>query len=267
MGSLTVRHSVWGKENAMIRMIIVDNEPWAIIGLKTIINWEALGFDICDSCSSGEEALESIEKFKPDVIFTDIRMPGGMSGIELIAKLREEGIRSDVIIISAYSDFNVAVDAIKYGAYQYLLKPLDRDQVAELAADLKKKYSSGDESTESRPYIISQNTTVASIQKYLYDNYTEDIPLQKLASKFYLTETYLCDIFKKYTGKTISSFVRDIRLGTACRLLKGSDKTLNEISNEIGYNSYSYFGKLFKNEFGLTPDEYRSKYIKGNDNA
>ena len=118
----------------MYKAIIVDDEIWAIRGLSGIIPWEKFGFTICATCTGVDEALAAIEKHNPEIVFTDIRM-SQKSGLELINSTSAANNRLFplIVIVSAYKDFEVAKHAIKKGVFDYLLKPLERDVVADVA--------------------------------------------------------------------------------------------------------------------------------------
>lgn len=249
----------------MLKVIFVDDEPWALQGLAAILPWRDLGYEICALCSSGEEALEEIQKQQPDVVFTDIRMPD-MSGIELIAQLRGKGFQTAVVIISGYSDFEVAWEAVNYHAYHYLLKPLEHGRVEAVAKELARTLGGGkvseeekrrDQTAKKGGFSYVRHPAAADLQFYLASHYAEEISLKKLSELFYLTETYLCDLFKKHTGVTVLAFLRGVRLHHACRLLREGKLSLPVVAEAVGYNDYSYFGKLFKSKYGITPEEYR----------
>ena len=118
----------------MYKAIIVDDEIWAIRGLSGIIPWEKFGFTICATCTGVDEALAAIEKHNPEIVFTDIRM-SQKSGLELINSTSAVANKLFplIVIVSAYKDFEVAKHAIKKGVFDYLLKPLERDVVADVA--------------------------------------------------------------------------------------------------------------------------------------
>lgn len=101
--------------------------------------------------------------------------------------------------------------------------------------------------------------TAASIQLYLGQHYKEELQLKDLAVKFFLSETYLCDLFKKNTGETILNFLRQLRIHRAMGLLTGTSMTLRQVAEESGYADYSYFGRHFKCVTGMTPDLYRKE--------
>lgn len=339
----------------MYRMILVDDEPWALTGLEEILPWEEYGFTVCARCTSANQALSEIAAQRPDVVCTDIRMPC-ISGIELISHVRERlGLDVEFIIISAYSDFEVARKAINYGAAGYVLKPLEQEEVAATVLRLKerldRKYSSkplavdpddpeslslaasglpaspggerrcfvviaeepctlppdwspipielagvkrpvwfcaaGPQSPQELPvragwslprmngrelgdmirealaafrggFTYSSHPVIAGVQAYLGENFGQNLSLGHLAAHFFLSETYLCELFKKNTGCTVLNFLIQVRLHNACLLLAESGMSLKEIAAAVGFNDYSYFGRIFRRKMGKTPDQYRS---------
>lgn len=119
---------------------MVDDEPWALRGVREIIPWEAYGFTSIDTYQNPQEALNAIIRTKPDVVFTDVRMPG-MTGLELIERCREAGSNALFVIVSAYAEFEYAKKAMDIGATSYILKPLEDTTVHELAQKLQKMLS------------------------------------------------------------------------------------------------------------------------------
>ena len=99
----------------MNRIFIADDEMWIIVGLKRLIEKTGLPFQVIGEANNGVAALEAIEEKKPDILFTDIRMPG-YNGLELLELLNEKGIDIKVIFISGYADFEYAQSAIRLGA-------------------------------------------------------------------------------------------------------------------------------------------------------
>lgn len=128
----------------MFKVLLVDDEPWALFSLENSFEWDKAGFEVVAKTTDPQEALEVIVNQKPDVVFTDIKMDD-MTGIELMKKSRELGIESEFVIISAYGEFSFAKDAIKYGVYQYMLKPIDLEEaqnvIVKLAEHLQSKKS------------------------------------------------------------------------------------------------------------------------------
>lgn len=111
-----------------MKVLIIDDEPPVRESIKLLIPWDKYGvLQVREACN-GEEALEMIERDKPQIVFTDIRMPV-MDGIEVLKRLRERGERLKVIIISGYNDFEYVRSALKYGSFDYILKPIDEEEL------------------------------------------------------------------------------------------------------------------------------------------
>ncbi|MCR4904273.1 MAG: response regulator [Butyrivibrio sp.] len=121
----------------MLKVLLVDDEPHIVQGLKAIIDWEQEGFEVVKSCSNGKEAVDYLKEHTVDFIVADIKMPV-MSGLELLEKIRTEEI-SDAyfVIVSGYADFGFAQQAIKYNCSEYLLKPIDRDALLEVIKNVQ----------------------------------------------------------------------------------------------------------------------------------
>lgn len=113
----------------MLKVILADDEPYIVQGLSLIIDWNQAGFEIIGTANNGQEALELIKSEDPDLIITDIRMPI-MTGIELLEKVRSENISdANFVILSGYNDFEYAKAAMRLGSIDYLLKPIDREEL------------------------------------------------------------------------------------------------------------------------------------------
>lgn len=120
----------------MLSVQIVDDEPIVRLGLRKLIPWEEYGFKVVCEAQNGVEALEQHENYKIDVVITDIEMPI-MDGIEFIKRIRERKIKSVIIILTAYAEFEYAKKAIEYGAAGYILKPIIESQICETLVNIK----------------------------------------------------------------------------------------------------------------------------------
>ncbi|PYI53082.1 response regulator transcription factor [Paenibacillus flagellatus] len=118
----------------MFKVMIVDDEPHIRKGLRTIIPWESFGFVVTAEAEDGAEALERAESHVPDVVITDIRMPR-MDGIELSKELKSRFPDIKVLILSGYNEFAYAKEAMKYGVADYLLKPVDPEELGPILSD------------------------------------------------------------------------------------------------------------------------------------
>lgn len=167
-------------ENERINVLIVDDEPLVREGLKYVIDWDALGFCVCGEAANGTDALQMIRRYNPGLVLLDIRMPG-MYGTELIRLAKEEGFSGYFIILSGYSDFKYAQDALHYGASFYLTKPIDEDALADAASSIREK-------------IENERSRESSLNQYL----------RKAKS------TVLLDLL---TGKELSPAINYVELG------------------------------------------------------
>lgn len=123
----------------MLQVLLVDDEPWVLEGLRTMVNWEKHGFRVCGEALDGPRALAMIEELRPELVFTDINMPA-ITGLELIKRSRQALNRPpQFVILSGYDDFNYAQTAMRQRAVDYLLKPIDEEEIEALLAKLRQK--------------------------------------------------------------------------------------------------------------------------------
>lgn len=115
----------------MKKAILIDDEPLILQAVKKLLERNKLSIEVIGEANNGIEALELIERDKPDLIFLDIRMPL-MDGFGLLKWLSEKNISVKTIILTAYRDFNYASEAIQFGAFGYLVKPIDEAKFIEI---------------------------------------------------------------------------------------------------------------------------------------
>lgn len=112
----------------MYSVLLVDDEPWNVFGLKNLINWEELGYSVIGNANSGLQALDMIIALKPDVVFSDIKMPG-LNGIELLEEINNRKLKTKVVLVSGYAEFEYAQKAVTLGAVDYLLKQIEKEKL------------------------------------------------------------------------------------------------------------------------------------------
>ena len=118
----------------MLKVVIADDEARVCQLILMLADWDGLGMEVAGVASNGLEALELVERLRPDILITDIRMPG-CHGLELIERAKDKFPQLEIIIISGYAHFEFAQTAIKHGVGDYLIKPIKRE---ELMATLEK---------------------------------------------------------------------------------------------------------------------------------
>jgi two-component system, response regulator YesN len=154
----------------MIKVLLVDDEPIITKGLRKLISWESLDCEIVGEACDGEEAYEFILKNRPDLVITDLLMPF-MDGIELVKKLHEEKINTEIIILSGHGEFEYAREALKFGVFEYLLKPVTREQLIDTVQKALKKINSNLMHTEKIERIKAQLRESMPIfkDKFIFD--------------------------------------------------------------------------------------------------
>lgn len=120
-----------------MRIILVEDEPKTREGIINIIQ-KHTGHKIISVAENGEEGIRALEKEQPDLIISDIRMPG-MNGLEMLQKMREKGFDTGVIFISGYSEFEYAQQALKLHAMDYVLKPVDVENFLQVLQNVENK--------------------------------------------------------------------------------------------------------------------------------
>lgn len=186
----------------MYSVYIADDEMWVIVGLKKRIEKTGLPFQVIGEANNGVMALEEIEKKKPDILFTDIRMPG-YSGLELLELLRKKELQTKVILISGYAEFEYAQSAIRNGAYDYLLKPIDQEK---LQIVLERILGDGAGILENEQELVAPST-IRKIMDEIKEHYTENITLTGLAEKYAISVSYLSELLKEHLQLSFSEYI------------------------------------------------------------
>ena len=112
----------------MLRVLIIDDEPVVRAGLKAIIDWESLGYEVIGEAADGHDGLCKLLELHPDLCITDIKMPG-LYGTKMLEQARKGGFDGKVIVLTGYSDFEYARSAIESGVSSFQLKPIEEDDL------------------------------------------------------------------------------------------------------------------------------------------
>ena len=252
----------------MLKVMLIDDEFRILEGLGCLIDWNKSGAEICGSFSDPFAALSAARELLPDLILTDIEMPG-LSGLELIAALRNASPKTTFVILSAYDYFSYAQEAITLGVYRYLLKPLSAQ---DLTALLRQVASEKGVSPASAPLPSAGRDKSASLFEseadslikrsieLIEEKYADpDFKLSAIADSLFVNYSYLSHLFKTKTGKTMFSFLLDTRMNHAAQLLQNTDLPVGDIARRTGYALTKNFHEAFKKYYGESPKNYRHK--------
>lgn len=276
--------------------MIVDDEPLTRNYLKTQIPSIDPRWEFLNEAIDGQDAIEKITNSIPELIITDIKMPI-MDGIELCKQIKEKGLKTKIIILSGYEEFDIAKKAITYGVKDYLLKPIIIDDLiasmdkitTEIESDIKQKnvidavknikYSSKNKADNidndefisileelievfdntSKDKNYSENETIVKVKNYIHFHYYEPLSLTDISNRMNLSPSYLSSIFHKCVGESYIKFLTRVRMEEATKLLKITPPLkIYDIATKVGYISDKHFISTFKSYYKITPGEFQS---------
>lgn len=245
-----------------MKAIIVDDEQHVREGLILLADWDQFGIDTIMEAVDGNEAVKLISEHRPEIIFTDMRMPK-RNGISLLKWIHSAGMPSKTIVVSGYDDFEYMRNAICYKSFDYILKPIDPEILNETLGRAVNEWHQQLKYTEannenSQAEIGGEKNIMQQIEQFLLENYHKDINLQEIADRFYLSREYICRRFKQENQETITDYLTNIRMEKARELLQNPRLKIYEIAFQVGYQDEKYFSKVFKKTAGISPNEYRS---------
>ena len=240
----------------MYKIFLADDEIWVIMGLKKLIEKVGAPFQVVGEASNGVMALEEIEKKKPDVLITDIRMPG-MDGLELMKEIRKKKLDTKVVLVSGYAEFDYAQKAIRMGAVDYLLKPVEAETFAKVLENLEKMLDECGGKQEEQPEEIPNPSALENIVEEIQSRYNENITLTGFSEKHNISAGHLSNLLKERLGMSFSEYITAKRVQKAKELLADERLSVEKVANEVGYKDYFYFTKVFKKAVGISPSKYR----------
>lgn len=267
-----------------IKLLIADDEIAIRKGLEDL-DWESIGISVCYVASDGSEALAAIESMHPDIILTDISMPG-LNGISLARYAYEKNLDCQIVFLSGYDDFAYARSAITYGVFEYILKPSDPREIlvtirnaaealrvsrtlhtsmTSLQGELnvRKIVDMNEQISDPDAAVSKTDKTVRFILSYIEENYMKDISLVTLSNETHFNVIYICRILKKKTGHTFLEILLAVRMIRAAKRLSATDDGIALIASQVGIKDQKYFSQVFKKVFGITPTEYRRSRSTG----
>ncbi|NLC75907.1 MAG: response regulator [Clostridiales bacterium] len=243
----------------MHRIFIVDDEEIVIEGISTIIERYMPDCVVTGSATDGISARNEILEKKPDVLVTDIRIPG-MDGLSLIEDVRQFLPDMICIVISGYMEFEYARRALQMGVKDYIDKPVTIEKLKKSIENLGRFDNVKKAEHEDVPDVKMTETGHSAIDRalaFINDNYDRDIGLSEVASVVDMNPAYLCVLFKENVGESFIKYLTKVRINKAKSLLASGMKVV-DVSGMVGYNDCRYFCDIFKKHENMTPNEYKS---------
>lgn len=279
----------------MYKIIIIDDEPIIVKGLSKTIPWETYNCQVVGTASNGKEGVELIKNQKPDIIISDINMPG-MDGLTMIASIKSQFPKTQICILTGYRDFDYARRAICLGVTRYLLKPskmnelLDALQVmtanlADSATEIQKDIPAAEDTPVSKESSILKDTStlkdtartssseskpeentassfiVKNALQYIDENYQQKIMLSEVAENIYVSQWHLSKLLHRHTGQNFSEILNNVRINKAKELLDNPTLRIGDIAEEVGFVDIAHFSKVFKKIVGISANEYRNTVL------
>lgn len=260
-----------------MKILLVDDEIVALNALKKRVDWVKYGFTEIFTAQDVSLAKDIIEKERIDLILCDVEMPGE-NGLKLIEYVKSAYPRIKSVMVTCHAEFEYVQRAMRYGARDYILKPIDYEELESLllqmvqeiqAEDNREKIGhlveraremkAGDGGTIA-PDVDSNEERLSKVKAYIEEHIQEKITVKDLAELVHINDQYLMRIFKRETGQSILEYITDRRIILASSMLKDTNYSVNFIADCVGCDNYSYFTKLFKKQTGFTPREYRGQF-------
>lgn len=242
----------------MYKLIVVDDEQSIREGIADCYPWSELGFEIVGTFGDGKAAMDYIERFCVDAIISDIRMPK-MDGLSLADRLHTEYPDLKVILLSGYAEFQYAREAIRFGVKDYILKPIQYENMIQTFTSLCEELNQerNADSTETMPAGYYDQIVEQTIQ-YIENNYCS-ANLEQAAVLVSLSPNYLSKIFKRKKAMNFSDYLLEVKMKKAAHLLRDISLRTYEIAALVGYDNPKNFSRAFKQYSGKTPKEYREQ--------
>jgi YesN/AraC family two-component response regulator len=222
---------------------------------------------------TGRVAIERVKRRSDiDLAVIEYRLPD-MSGIDVMKEIKDAAPSVLVIIATAYGDEEVAVEAFRNGARDYLKKPFS---ISELSTKIdfylalrhadqqrRKNILPGPDApelpgTQPSTVTLSQYHKILQAVRFINDNYRTDICLDAVAGEAGMSPSHFSRIFKKVMGLPYQDYLNGRRITKAKNLLRTSPRSVTEIAISLGFSDPTGFGRIFKKLTGQTPSSYRS---------
>ena len=245
-----------------IKLLIADDEDVICKGVAKYLRLHTDRFSKIYEAENGEEALDVIYQKQPDMMILDVQMPI-KSGLDVMREAAKAGIRPITVILSGYDEFTYAQKAIKFGAKEYLLKPVRAADILTLLNNLADEYIGKEETVKEQSEAAAdkekENPLVSEAKEYMKENYASSLTLADVAEYLQISIGYLSTLMNQNLKCGFTDYLNQIRVERACCYLEQNFLKNYEIAYKVGFNDEKYFSKVFKKIKGMSPKEYRIK--------
>lgn len=236
-----------------MNILIVDDEKMEIEIIQKLIDRNRFAYSAIYTAQSVKKAKKICNMYPISIIICDIEMPQE-NGHDLVRWIRNNQMEIEVIYLTGHAEFSYATTALRLGAVDYLLKPVDQE---DLMKALEKASHKIPQMQLEQGESLSAEKIVEKVKEYIQNNCEKDISRIKIAERFFIHPDYLSHIFKEWTGETFQDYIIHARIEKGKKLLTQTDMSISNIATNSGYSNTAYFAKHFKRETGMSPKEYR----------
>lgn len=240
-----------------LKLLIADDEDTIRRGVAKYVRLHSDRFVQIYEAENGQEALDILLKHQPDVLLLDVQMPL-KNGIDVMRESDKAGLHPVTVILSGYDEFTYAQQAIRYGAKEYLLKPVRAADILSCINKLADEAFGTDSQKEFVDESVKSSHFVREAQEYIAEHYAEDILLSQVAEKIGISGGYLSTLFSQDLNCKFVDYLNQVRIERACTYLNQNFLKTYEIAYRVGFKDEKYFSKVFKKIKGISPKEYRS---------
>lgn len=262
----------------MIKLLIVDDETIACSTIRCMIENNFPQIGMIWEANNGKAAVEKAQEMEPDIVIMDIEMPI-VNGIEASRRIRKLLPKCEIIFLTAFASFTYARQAITLGAAEYLLKPVEEDELVAVMNRTLEQLNS-DELTGETAYDQEEQAkklhadkevqkvqgigerslmVVHEVKNYIDVHYMDEISVESLADQFQISVSHFNRIFKQSFDVNCKEYITSVRVDKAKEYLSGSALSVSEVGGMVGYPDANYFTKVFRKKTGMTPKEYRNE--------
>lgn len=229
------------------KILLVDDDR----DFRTEMKYCLEDYEIIEA-GNGQEALEILKKpHEIDLVILDVMMPG-LNGTEVLREVKKLSPEMATIILTGYSSKNIAIEALKGKADDYLEKPFDPEKTREVIEGLLSKQR-GEEDIS----VTDIAGKIERVKSFTQRNDSKKVCLKDAAMAVCLSPKYLSRIFKQNTGMGFSQYKLQLKITKAKEMLEKTGMNVDQISDKMGYQNSESFIRIFKKLTGMTPTEYR----------
>ncbi|MDX5474919.1 MAG: helix-turn-helix domain-containing protein [Bacillaceae bacterium] len=227
-----------------MNILLVDDELLELEQLEYLIH-KAFPHLHIFTAQDASQANQIVKKHEISLAFLDIQLPG-KSGLELAKELTESHPSLDIVMVTAFQNFEYAKTSIKLGVIDYITKPVIEEELLSVV----NKYAQ----------LGRYSDAVMGALQIIHQQYSKRLTLDYLASNIHINPAYLSRKFQEEVGMGFSEYLNDYRLKEAQKLLLDfPNLSISAISEKCGFNSQHYFSQMFRKLTGYSPRDYRSK--------